>query len=191
MSFAALLLLTATATSPATSAMPADLAAYVEEIRAAGMTGEAKSSLLTVSTAISGENTITFPKDAASGQYGNHYRSNGVYHKPSADELARMRQVAADRERLITPRLRALADRDGSGFVSTREGSEFRRMFEFGLKAAFILSVENPGLERLCTLLNVTPSEASVLAAEYERVRSDLADVATVPIPSLRLPLPE
>ncbi len=190
MSFAALLLLTATATSPAPP-MPADLAAYVEEIRAAGMTGEARSSLLAVSTAISGENTITFPKDAASGQYGNHYRSNGVYHRPSAEELARMRQIAADRERLVTPRLRALADRDGSGFVSTREGSEFRRMFEFGLKAAFIISAENPSLERLCTLLNVTPSEASVLAAEYERVRSDLADVATVPIPSLRLPSPK
>ena len=88
----------------------------------------------------------------------------------------------------MTPALKALADRDRSGFVSTREASEFRRTMEFGLKAAYIISAEGPTLERLCKLLSVTPSEASALAAEYERARMALKEIPTVSLPALVLP---
>ena len=155
-----LLVLFATPVAVGARPQPADFLAYVEQVRMAGATEEALSALGTVADIIVGDTVLEFPKDPVSGRYGKSYRST-TCPAPGLPEEARAKlaREASARCEPILERLRALADADRSGFVSTREGWGVRVTFEFGAELAALVAREGTDRSVLCKLLNVTPAE--------------------------------
>ena len=141
-------------------AQPPDFLAYVEEVRKAGATEEAQSALLTVATIMVGDSVLDFPKDPKSGEYGKSYRSTSCP-MPGLSKEARSKLAEESSTRLepVLKRLREFADADHSDFVSTREGWEVRRTFEFGAELATLVVKEGTDRSVLCKLLHVTPAE--------------------------------
>jgi hypothetical protein len=149
-------------------AQPPDFLAYVEEIRRAGATEEAKSALRMVAGMLVGDGVIEFPKDPETGLYGRSYRSTTC---PAAglSKEAREKLVADINARLepVFERLKQFADTDHSGFVSTREGWQVRSTFEFGAELAALVPNEGRDKTRLCKLLHVTPAEFDQRLSAY------------------------
>lgn len=141
--------------------VPADISAHMmEEVRRAGMTESSRSDLLMVAGIMVGGTVVEFPSDPATGGYGRAYRSTSCP-APGLSAQARAklaREVAVRREPVIK-RLREVADTDRSGFVSTSEGWELRRTFEFGVQLAALVSREGTDRAKLCKLMNVSPAE--------------------------------
>jgi hypothetical protein len=170
--------------------MPADLAAYMQEIRDSGMTEDARGAISMVAGILVGETTLSFPKDEKSGQYGNSY-SSAFCLKPGLpqSEIARIRQEAAQKKAPVIARLKVIADSDCSGFVSSKEGRELRSVVEFGLKLAFLLKNEGPDVAKLQKLLHISPEAFSAKVTAYCRVVAQLSDLPSVHAPSIPISL--
>ncbi len=162
------LILLAAPIAGAAPPQPADFVAYMEEARRAGMTEDARDNLNMVAGIMVGSTVVEFPRDPASGGYGRAYRSTSCPAPGlSAEARAKLdREWAARREPVVT-RLREVADADRSGFVSTREGWELRRTFEFGVQLAALVPREGADRARLCKLMNVVPAEFDQRLAAY------------------------
>ena len=173
--FVAVLLLVLPAASRAED--PADLADYLAGIREAGMSENARSSLLMVAMSRLGHQLITFtPGDE--GLYFPSYESttcplrdgDPVAIQAWQDELEAARD--ADIEHL-----RPLADLDGSGFVSSAEGREFRTLYEFGLLATQLADEGRVSYPELARASGLSEAEARTRLSAYldllERDRGD------------------
>jgi hypothetical protein len=157
--FASMVLL-ASGITAVTPPAPADFSAYVEEVRKAGMTESARGDLRMVAGIMLGGTVVEFPRDPASGGFGRAYRSTSCPAPGlSAQARAKLAEEAAAREAPIVERLREVADTDRSGFVSTSEGWELRRTFEFGIQLAAMAPREGGDRAKLAKLMNVTPAE--------------------------------
>jgi len=166
--------------------VPADLAEYLEEIKRSGASESARSALEMVATMVLGETILTFPKDAESGEYGMRYgnkTSSCPTRELSAEEKARLQ---ADWDRRLQPVFRVLreaADKDLSGFVSTAEGSELRRVYEFGAYLSFLAEHETHDKARLCELLHVSPQRFDSSLASYRALVPKLYGMPGVTVP--------
>lgn len=125
--------------------MPADLRAYLEEIKAAGMTEDAASSLRTVAAIEVGASHLEITTDDSGKIYGRQYTA--VFcPRPGMSEEARaeLRKKQAEMDAKVESemaRLKPLADQDGSGFVSTEEGYRLRRLYELG-KSVLVVTAD-------------------------------------------------
>lgn len=162
------LILLASPIAGAAPPQPADFVAFVEEARRAGMTEDARDNLNMVAGIMVGGTVVEFPRDPVSGGYGRAYRSTSCPAPGLAAEArAKLdREWAARREPVVT-RLREVADADRSGFVSTSEGWELRRTFEFGVQLAALVPREGTDRVRLCKLMNILPAEFDQRLAAY------------------------
>ena len=154
------LLLAATPLVATPPAPPADFLAYVEEVRQAGATETARSELVMVASIMAGTSVFEFRKDPQTGSYYQSYRSTSCP-APGLSAAERQKLFAEITARVepVLKRLRAFADTDRSGFVSTAEGWEVRRTFEFGAELAALVPQEGTDRATLCKLLHVTPAE--------------------------------
>lgn len=166
--------------------MPADLKAYLEEIKAAGMTEDAASSLRTVASIEVGATLLEITTDE-SGKVSSRGYTSRFCPRPGMSEEARAqlkKEMDAMEEKVKSEiaRLRPLADRDGSGFVSSEEGMRFRRAYETGRS---VLAVTADGLRD-------GDKVAERLRMPVERLQSDLAEYAGIqglaPLPELKFP---
>lgn len=168
--------------------VPADLAAYFEEIRQAGCTESARDSLEMVAGILVGDTILSFPMDPSGRTYGNYYRSSEDSCPLPDPSSPRPEALQTDRERTkhaVLGRLRVVADTDRSGFVSTNEGSHLRRVYEFGIKAAFLTSQEGRNRADLLDLLHVSESELGSLSAEYRALAASLSGLSDLTLPSI------
>ncbi len=126
---------------------PPDLLSYIAKIREQGITESGKSQIMTVAGIRLGHSTLTFNEDPQTGRYLPSFRS-ATCPVPGADpaktadwqaELAKAREAEVDA-------LKPLADKDGSGFVSSEEAEAFRSAFEFGSLAQSV--VEKGGFSK-------------------------------------------
>jgi hypothetical protein len=172
---------------------PKDLAECVEQIRARGMSEVAYSHLGTVAGMRVGGSSWAFKKDETSGAYWTSYTSNRCRlpnEDPAEAERERMQfQYKLDTE---VSRLRPLADADGSGFVSTAEGLAFRKLCEFGYKAAFVASEEQGDMERILAGLQIDlggtdPEALAAKLKEYEELRQRAAQGGVADLPEVAL----
>ena len=164
--------------------MPADLRAYLEEIKATGMTEEAAGSLRTVASIEVGATILEIETDEAGKVSGRRFTSR-LCPRPGMSEEARAqlkKEMDAIEEKVESEvaRLKPLADRDGSGFVSSEEGHRFRRLYEMGRS---LLVVTEDGLRDGDRI-------AERLQMPVERLQTDLADYAEIktfaPLPELK-----
>lgn len=125
--------------------MPADLKAYLEEIKAAGMTEDAASSLRTVAAIEVGASLLEITTDEAGKISGRQYTAAfcprpGMSEEARAELRKKMEEMDAKVESEIA-RLKPLADQDGSGFVSSEEGYRLRRLYELG-KSVLVVTAD-------------------------------------------------
>lgn len=168
--------------------VPADLAAYIEEIRQSGCTESAGSELQGVAGILVGETILTFPRDPSGRTYGNSYRSSEDSCALPGPSSPKPEALRTDRERTkqaVLSRLRVVADTDHSGFVSTNEGSHLRRVYEFGAKAAFLTSQEGRKKADLLDLLHVSEAELGSLSAEYRDLAASLSGLSNLSLPEI------
>jgi hypothetical protein len=129
---------------------PPELEAYLATIRTSRMSEVARQALKSVAVVRVRQTLLTFEKDEATGYYDRVYRTTACP-LPGANP----KQLNAWQEKLDQAaakeidRIRPLADLNSSGFISTDEGSKFRKLYEMGLEAAFICKREPCTLEAL------------------------------------------
>jgi hypothetical protein len=165
--------------------MPADLRAYLEEIKAAGMTEDASASLRTVAGIETGATLLDIRTDEA-GKISSRGYTAAFCPRPGMSEEARTQlrkemEAMEAKVKLEMERLRPLADRDGSGFVSSEEGLRFRRLYELG-KSVLVVTADG---------LRDGEQVAERLQMPLEKLRQDLAAYAEIkvfiPLPDLKL----
>ena len=150
---------------------PADLTAYIEEIRAAGITEAADSQLRTVANAVCGYSTIAYTKDPESGSYWTSINSNVCYDpslERSEEEWAALRAEETARLDAVLVKLLPMADTDGSGFVSTDEGNAFRNLNEFGWKYPVVLEGEDGDVAAMAAAFHLDPEALAARLDEYD-----------------------
>jgi len=177
-----------------------DFEQYVERIRRSGMTEDAAGSLQMAASILSGA-TIFEVKEAPQGGLSRSY-SGAACFRPGAEETppepprepegrrrvgTETRGWSATRAALRTLRekieakqeawhsfLKKHADTDGSGFVSSEEGSAMRRRVELGA-----LIAQLPHIRKLDRLVKVVQEERA-------RMVEDLAAYANLQAESVR-----
>jgi hypothetical protein len=131
---------------------------------------------------------MTYPKDPESGRYGNSYASAACPKpNPTPEEAARFREqfdVPLEKE-LVS--LKAYADLDSSGFVSTDEASHFRMLYEFGLKAAFVMGEVGHSPDAVAKAMGLTRDQVLKSAASYNELRSRLLKLDGKALPVVKL----
>ncbi|HVF58329.1 MAG TPA: hypothetical protein VNJ70_00725 [Thermoanaerobaculia bacterium] len=129
-----------------------DLESYLQKIRADGMTESAYRSLMMVASLRTGWSTMTLEKDPENGFYMRSYGSS-TCDVPGADPAliaAKKKELSEATEHELR-RLRPLADFDGSGFVTTEEGSRFRQLYELALTAEHVCAEEECTVQALAS----------------------------------------
>jgi hypothetical protein len=167
----------------------ADLTAYIESIRASGMSEMGKSMISSVAYIASGATILSYRKDPESGQYWGSYMS-ATCPNPTADppELTRWKQTKTDESASLVEKLKPFADADGSGFVTTKEGSDFRFLLEFGYLADQAIRDEGSQIETVARAagLDVAATEARV--REYTAIAKRISDAGVTGLPEISIP---
>ena len=115
-----------------------------------------------------GGTILRFERDEATGRYRTGY-SGTMCKAPGADPEA-WRALQEEHARKLERELEILepvADTDGSGFVSTREGASFRNAMELGARAAFIYTDLDADLELTLEALGMDEEELADRLAAY------------------------
>jgi hypothetical protein len=162
----------------------ADLTAYIESIRASGMSEAAQMQVGSIASVVAGATILTYQVDPESGRYWPGYMST-TCPNPNADppELTRWKSLKTDESAVVLEQLKPFADADGSGFVTSQEGSDFRWLLEFGYLAAQTIRDEEATVQAIARASgkDVAATEASLreFAALSERITA--AGVAGLP----------
>jgi hypothetical protein len=167
---------------------PADLLEYVVEIRKAGMTGAARGDLEMVAAIRTGETLLRFVEGEKPGEYGRSYMGTSCA-LPGADQgrVAQLQAALRKKTEEDLEALKAYADADGSGFVSTEEAAGFRDLIEFGYLGAFVIREKGPSLERIAKAACLTPEEAGEKLDRYNALAERLNAGTSRRMPVLRI----
>lgn len=142
-----LVLLVALLAAPAGAADAPDLALYMEQARASGMSEMAMSTMVGASGILLGQSSLNFQESEPGGRWWPSYSSNSCPMPGLTPDQERDRQEKLRQEREpIMETLRAVADADQSGFVSSLEAAAFRSTFEFWILATQVAD-KRPGDE--------------------------------------------
>ena len=167
----------------------ADLTAYIETIRASGMSEMAQSQVGTVAGIVAGTTILFFQPDPESGRYWPGLMSTNCPN-PNADapELTRWKSLKKDESAEVLQQLKPFADADGSGFVTTQEGGDFRNLLEFGYLAAQVIRDEAASVQAIARASgkDVTATEASL--REYVALSKRITQVGVAGLPEVVIP---
>jgi hypothetical protein len=167
----------------------AELTAYIESIRASGMTEGAQSSVRMVAGILAGATLLTYRPDPESGQYWASYMSTSCPN-PNADppELNRWKKMKIDESGVVLQKLGPFADMDKSGFVTSNEGHEFRYLLEFGYLASQAL---RDGEASVATVARAYGQDASATQAQlrkYVEVSTRITNAGIEGLPEISIP---
>ena len=167
---------------------PPDFQAYMLEVRKLGMTESASGDLSMVANIRTGGLLLTFPKDEITGAHGASYQSTACP-VPGADaRITRQWQAELQmRAELDMEILRKHADRDGSGFISTAEGSEFRKLVEFGYLAAQIVESDAASTTEVARAARLSVEQVEARVAQYNALARRLNESSQFKIPLVDL----
>lgn len=174
---------------PAFAEDSADLAAYIESIRASGMSEMAASNVRMVAGVLTNATILSYKKDPASGQYWTSYTS-ATCPKPDADdlELTRWKQSKVSESGMLLPKLKPIADADGSGFVTTPEAGMFRDTVEFGYLAAQAVRDDGPTIEAIARAAGRDIPAAEAKLREYATIAKRITDAGVTGLPVVDIP---
>ena len=165
-----------------------DLASYIQSIRDSGMSEMARSQILSVAGISCGASILTYHADPASGRYWPGYRS-AVCPKPDAEEpeLTMWKTTKRSETQDMIPRLRPFADADGSGFVTTEEGTTFRFDMEFGYLADQVAREESATIEALAKASGLSVEEARAKLLHYLSLQQRIAAAGIATLPEVKI----
>lgn len=165
-----------------------DFEVYVAEIRESGMSERAQGDLGQIAGIIVGHASLSFFKDEQSGGYWPSYQSHACpLPGLSPEELNQFRDNLADERAPAMEVLKSLADLDSSGFVSTAEGGEVRKLFEFGRKLAAIIAAEESDPEAIAACVYLPPEELHARVESYSELAMRAAEASLGGFRSLTL----
>lgn len=167
---------------------PADLVRHVERVRELGMTESALEDLDLVASIRTGDKLLRFIEGETPGEYAPTYSGTSC-NLPEAEHGRVAQLQAALRTATVEDRetLRAYADGDGSGFVSTAEAAGFRELIEFGFLAAWIMKEEGESLDRIATAASLPPEKTEAMIDRYNSAAERLNAATRHPMPVIRL----
>lgn len=162
-----------------------DFEKYVESVRKAGMTERASGDVRMIAGILAGGSTFKAMR-APDGNVGRSYSSNMCF-VPTKDaallaKQSALRQKLQAKEDVWKQFLQKRADADDSGFVSTEEGSEMRRIVEMGLVAAQ-LGIDN--LDELAKASGWEQAKVPADIAAYLRLLTDAKKEGLEGLPDL------
>jgi len=166
---------------------PADLVEHVEKVRTDGMTEAAREDLGVVASIRTGEKLLQFIEGETPGAYIRSYTATscelpGTEHGRVAQlQAALLKTTREDRDAL-----RAYADGDGSGFVSTAEAADFRDLIELGYLAAWMIDEHGASLDRIATASSLSREETEAKIARYNDVAKRLNAATRHRMPVIR-----
>ncbi len=163
-----------------------DLEAYIDEIRASGVSEMGRSHIYSVASICAGSTVLEYRADATSGRYSPYYTST-TCPNPDADtaELERSKRVRrGEADKLVTS-LKRFADADGSGFVTTEEAFDFRRSVEFGYLAAEVIRNEGPKLELIARACGDDVEETARRVGEYRVLARRITEAGVAELPDV------
>jgi len=165
-----------------------DLDAYIEEIRASGMSEMAKNSIEFMASLCEGTRLLEFRPDSASGRYFPGY-TNTTCSLPDAGKQSGKgsRETEEAKSDRLVKELKRLADTDNSGFVTTKEGFEFRYLIEYGYLAAQVIKDEGASLESIARASGKDVKDAEVQLARYSKSAQELREAGVAELPSIEL----
>ena len=167
---------------------PPDFQAYMAEVRKLGMTESASGDLSTVAMIRTGASLLRFLKDEITGEYSPSYESTACP-VPGADPEMNRQWHAELQERIDHDMelLRKQADWDGSSFVSTVEGSEFRKLVEFGYLANHIVASEPAAAAVLARAARMAADQVASRVAQYNALARQLNESSEFKAPLVDL----
>jgi len=126
----------------------ADLEAYLEEIRASGISEMGRSHIRSVASVCVGSSILEYRLDEVSGRYWPSYMS-ATCPSPNADtpEIDQWKKLRLSDAEMLVDKLKPFADADDSGFVTTKEATDFRWLVEFGYLVAQVIRDEGPSID--------------------------------------------
>lgn len=154
--------------------MPADFRAYIEKVKAAGMTEDAESSLRTIASVEAGETVFTIDKDDQGKVVGQGFMSKYCIRPGMSEEaMAKLKEERAEVEKkaqMEVERLKPIADRDHSGFVSSEEGYRLRELYFFGRQVREVTGDEPRDGAFVAEKLGRSVAEVRKMLAEYQEL---------------------
>jgi len=159
---------------------PPDLVEHVETVRKEGMTEAAREDLTVVASIRTGSLQLRFVEADGPGELTPVY--GGTSCELPGTEHGRVARLGASlRKATLEDRdtLRAWADTDGSGFVSTAEAASFREIVELGYLAAWIVDRHGVSLDRIAAAAAVPPEEAEARIIRYNELAASLNALAS------------
>ncbi len=165
-----------------------DLDAYIEEIRASGMSEMAKNSVGMIASVCDGTRLLEYLPDPASGRYFPKY-TNTTCSIPDAgtrsgERPKEVRETESDR---LVKELKRLADEDDSGFVTTKEAVELRSLIEYGYLAAQVSKDDGASLETIARASGKDVRDAGVQLAKYKKSAQELREAGVAELPLITL----
>jgi hypothetical protein len=164
----------------------ADLAAYLEQIRASGISEVGKADLATIASICAGGTLLEYRMDEASGRYWPGYMST-TCPKPNADppEIERWKQLTRSESDVLVGKLKRFADADESGFVTTREASDFRFLVEYGYLVAQVIRDQGAKMELVVRASGKDLETATRDIARYRALASQLGQAGITCLPDV------
>lgn len=169
--------MTAAASPQAGATESADFRAFVETARAREMSDLAYLHLVPIAGALA--KTTTFHTVKGEGGWYGVSSDSGFCPLPGADpeQVRKLRADIEAKRQVQLPRVKAWADQDGSGFVTSEEALHLRNLFELGLKVPFVAAQEktrDPG--KIAAALRMPPPDFLQVWQEYRALQGRYGD---------------
>jgi hypothetical protein len=107
--------------------------------------------------------------------------------KPDADtaEIKQWKELRLSETDVLVNELKRFADVDGSGFITTREAGEFRRLVEYGYLVAQVIRDEGPNLDFVVRASGNDAEEAVRRMEEYKALARRISEAGVTDMPDI------
>jgi hypothetical protein len=186
--FAVLFVLASVAAAGAQQGKPSDLESYLESIRAARISEVGRSQILTIAGICAGATILDYRKDESSGRYWPSYTS-ATCPKPDADppQVEQWKKLRLSESDVLTDKLKPFADTDGSGFVTTKEASDFRWLVEFGYLVNQVNREEGTSAALIARASGYDTGEVARKVKEYDALAHKIDEAGVTKLPQVKL----
>ena len=168
-----------------TTEKSSDLEAYIQEIRSSGVSEMGQSHIRSIAGILAGSTILSYRVDSTSGRFWPGYMS-ATCPRPDADtpELERWKALQMSESEKLAIKLMPIADRDASGFVTTKEAWSFRTLIEFGYLVSQVISESDATIEAVSRASGMDIESARHRLKEYQSLSQRLLDIGVADLPN-------
>lgn len=169
-----------------------DLELYLQKIRDCGASEVGYTHIMSVANLLAGSIILSYQVDSLSGRYWPAYMS-ATCPNPNIDdsEFEQWKKLQLDKSEKIAQKLIPVADADASGFVTTEEGWEFRRLMEYGFLASQVMSGPDTTIEAVAKASGMDVDSVLKQHKEYQEASNRLYNMGVTDLPQIDEPKEE